>query len=49
MARSIKELYTLDIIAGRMSLRKPQRESLENLEKILSCVELEKPDESGKL
>lgn len=49
MARSIKELYTLDIIAGRMSLRKPQREALENLEKILSCVELEKSDENGKL
>ena len=47
--RPLAEQYDLDVIGGRMSLRKPQREALSRLDKILSCVELDKPDETGVL
>lgn len=41
--------YDCDVISGRLSLRKPQREALEVLDKILSMVELSKPDAEGNL
>ena len=47
--RPLAEQYDLDVIGGRMSLRKPQREALARLDKILSCVKLDKPDETGVL
>ncbi len=43
------ENYDIDVISGRMSLRNPQRKSLEILDKILSNIELEKPDDNGAL
>lgn len=49
MNSSWKEQYSLNIIGGRMSLRNPQQEALTILDKILSAVNLEKPDKSGNL
>ena len=41
--------YDIDVISGRLSLRKPQREALEKLDNILSNIKLEKPDSTGLL